>query len=333
MRWNDGQKPSTNQKENRMNEYHDIYLRAHTMQLDARRREKDKTSEPKWCNYALVLDAESRITPDQMLTFGFWRFCELQNHEYVALEEGIFHENNLSAEELALLRDFARKRKAETVEGSCDRIRLYSRSKFIDEVLGISIQATAFIVCFNAGFDLSRIAADWETAANGGWSLITSQWKSPVEHKLQPNKFFPRIVVKALNSKTAIIHSTRAPMSEREKKTGKTQLWLTGRFLDLRTLLWALRNRSYSLRTACKEFGISGKLNHKPSGRVDLEEIEYCRQDVRATTALLNAAKLEFDLHPIAQGPDRMFSPASVAKSYLEQLNILHPSEKVKHSG
>ena len=62
---------------------------------------------------------------------------------------------------------------------------------------------------------------------------------------------------------------------------------------------------------------------------MDLDEIVYCRQDVRATVGLLNTAKREFDLHPIAPGPDRMFSPASVAKSYLEELHILHPSEKV----
>ncbi|MGB6629757.1 MAG: hypothetical protein WBE52_00865, partial [Terriglobales bacterium] len=79
-----------------------------------------------------------------------------------------------------------------------------------------------------------------------------------------------------------------------------------------------------------KEFNIPGKLDHKPSGRVNSDEVEYCRQDVRATVGLLNAAKKEYDLHPIALDPDRMFSPASVAKSYLEQLNILHPSEKVK---
>ena len=65
---------------------------------------------------------------------------------------------------------------------------------------------------------------------------------------------------------------------------------------------------------------------------MNLEEIEYCRQDVRATVDLLNAAKQEYDLHPIALGPDRMFSPASVAKSYLEELNISHPSEKVKNA-
>ncbi len=59
--------------------------------------------------------------------------------------------------------------------------------------------------------------------------------------------------------------------------------------IDLRTLLWALRNKSYSLKTGCKEFDIPGKLNdHKPTGSVDLDEIEYCRQDVRATLAGLN---------------------------------------------
>jgi hypothetical protein len=88
------------------------------------------------------------------------------------------------------------------------------------------------------------------------------------------------------------------------------KLWPAARFLDVRTLFWALRNKSYSLKAGCKEFSIPGKLDHKPSGRVDLEEIEYCRQDVRSTVGLLNAAKQEYDLHPIAPGPDRMFSPA-----------------------
>ena len=63
---------------------------------------------------------------------------------------------------------------------------------------------------------------------------------------------------------------------------------------------------------------------------MDLKEIEYCRQDVRATVGLLNVVKQEYDLHPIAPGADRMFSPASVAKSYLEELHVSHPREKVK---
>src|SRR5208282_5117795 len=127
-------------------------------------------------------------------------------------------------------------------DDGCDRLRLYSRSKFVAEVLGIAIQAKALIVCFNAGFDLSRLALDWGTAGNGGWSLILSQWRDPKTGELQANKTFPRIVIQALNSKAAIIHSTRAPMSlpKKKKKKVRVKLWPAGRFLDLRTLLWAL---------------------------------------------------------------------------------------------
>jgi hypothetical protein len=311
---------------------HDVYVRAHTIQPEARKnRNARENVEPKWPDSALIFDCESRITADQTLTLGFWRFCELQDNRYVCTEEGIFHDDRgLSAREFALLRKYARATRPETAEDGCDRLRIYSHSKFIEEVLGIAIQANALIVCFNAGFDLSRLAVDWETATNGGWSLILSQWRNPKTHKLAANKFFPRIVIKALNSKTSIVHSTRAPMSEPGKKNKRVKLWPTARFLDVRTLLWALRNKSYSLKTACKEFAIPGKLEHKPTGRVELEEITYCRQDVRATVGLLNAAKQEYDLHPITPGSDRMFSPASVAKTYLEELHISHPSEKVK---
>ena len=297
-------------------------------------KEEDKRkprNESKWPDYALVLDCESRVTAELTLTFGFWRFCELQDGRYMCTEEGIFHDDReLNAREFNFLQKYVQNNKPETAATGCDRLRLYSRSKVIEETLGMAIQTEALIVCFNAGFDLSRLAADWEKADNGGWSLILSQWHNPETRKLEANKFFPRIVIKALNSKAAIIHSTRAPLFEPKEKGQPVRLWPSARFLDIRTLLWALRNKSFSLKTGCKEFGIPGKLDHKPSGRVDREEVEYCRQDVRATTDLLNAARQEFDLHPIAPGPDRMYSPASVAKSYLEVLNVSYPSNKVK---
>ena len=315
-------------------EKHDIFLRAHTVQLNKKlRSDKRQEKTAKWPDYALIFDCESRITADQTLTFGLWRFCELRDNKYVCTEEGILHaDDGLSAKEFEFLRRYVTANKPEATDDGCDRLRLYARSKFVHETLGMAIQAGALIVCFNAPFDLSRLALDWERAKNGGWSLILSQWRNPKTRELEANKFFPRIVIKALNSKAAIIHSTRAPMSNPGKKSKRVKLWPATRFLDIRTLLWALRNKSYSLETGCEEFGIPGKFDHKPSGRVDLEEIEYCRQDVRATTGLLNAVKVEYDLHPIAPGPDKMFSPASVAKAYLEELNVLHPSEKVTNA-
>lgn len=311
---------------------HDIYVRAYTVPVEQDEKKAARSSdEPKWPTYALVFDCETRITADLTLSFGFWRFCELRDGRYVCVEEGIFHDDDgLTAMEFNLLRQYARNTKPDTTHDGCDRLRLYSRTKFVKETLGMAIQAGAMIVCFNAGFDLSRLAVDWETAENGGWSLIFSKWLNPKTGEVRPNKFFPRIVAKALNSKASIIHSTRAPMSEKGKKPKKVKLWPTARFLDVRTLLWSLRNRSYSLKTGCEEFKTEHqKMDHAPTGKVTPKEIEYARNDVPCTVDLLNAAKQEFDLHPIDPGPDRMFSPASVAKSYLDKLNVFHPSKKV----
>src|SRR5215469_4904371 len=69
---------------------------------------------------------------------------------------------------------------------------------------------------------------------------------------------------------------------------------------------------------------------HSASGWVTITEIEYARQDVRCTAALLNAAKEEFDLHPIAISPDKAFSPASIAKAYLDTMGIIPPAKKFK---
>ncbi len=238
----------------------DIYVRAHTVVQQEKKKQEKKTNvrqndEPQWPDNALVFDCESRITADQILTFGFWRFCELRDGNYVALEEGVFHDDELGAKELAALRRYVKAAKVETTNDGCDRLRLYSRSKFIKEAFGIAIQAKALIVGFNLPFDLSRIAVDWNPAQDGGWTLIIQQWRNPKTGNLEPNESFPRVITKSLNSKTSILSSTRAPLSLRKSKNKRAKLWPRGRFLDVRTLLWALRNKSYSLRTACKEFG------------------------------------------------------------------------------
>ena len=47
---------------------------------------------------------------------------------------------------------------------------------------------------------------------------------------------------------------------------------------------------------------------------------------------LLNALKQEFDKHPISLNPCNAYSPASVAKSYLDAMGIIPPAEKFKPS-
>lgn len=120
-----------------------LYLRAHTVPAD-NKEEKDTRpveDEPRWPEHALVFDCETRVSADLTLTFGFWRFCELRKGKYVCVEEGIFHDDELSAKEFDLLRKYARSTKPDTTDDGCDRLRLYSRTKFVDETLGFSIQA------------------------------------------------------------------------------------------------------------------------------------------------------------------------------------------------
>ena len=150
-----------------------------------------------------------------------------------------------------------------------------------------------------------------------------SQWLNPKTGQTEENTFYPRIVIKSLNSKTAFI-SLRFPHPQERQ-------WPTGRFLDLRTLGWALHNRSYSLKKACRKFNASEqKQNHTPTGQVTTEEIDYARQDVKCTTALLNQMKREFDRHPIDLLPEKANSPATIAKGYLEAMGIQPPLKKFK---
>lgn len=52
------------------------------------------------------------------------------------------------------------------------------------------------------------------------------------------------------------------------------------------------------------------------------EAIDYCRQDVAATTRLLEAALTEYATHPIDLQPTLAYSPASIAKGHLRSMGI-----------
>jgi hypothetical protein len=136
---------------------------------------------------------------------------------------------------------------------------------------------------------------------------------------MEPYPERPRIVIKSLDSKMAFIglSSIRHP-DEWPREA---------RFLDLRTLCHALRDKSYNLEAACEAFHVQGKMKHKPTGRVTVKEVTCCREDVRATASLLNAMKKEFDQHPIDLRPDKAYSPASIAKAYLDTMGIVRPKE------
>jgi hypothetical protein len=318
-----------------MTDAHDIFLRAHTV-VPEKKRKRGQRRAPKegpWPDRILCFDCETLIDATQKLNFGAYRLCKLVNGCYLCEEEGLFYADGLPATKRKVLDAYIKDEYADIeVESFTPKIKivLRSRSDFVEKVFYKAILDKTMIVGFNLPFDLARIAVDWGTADDGGWSLTLSRWFNPKTETWEEHPYRPRVIYKALNSKTALIHSTRARRSSKKSKDGKVKLWPQGRFLDVRTLLWALQNESYSLKSAAKKFKIKDqKIAHEPTGDVTKKEIDYCRGDVKSTIGILNeVAKVEYDLHPIANHPDQLYSPASVAKGYLEKLQIVYPREK-----
>ena len=296
----------------------DIFFRAHTVMPE--KKHGNRVDQPKWPEYVLVLDTETTTDTSQSLTFGAYRFCEArQSGDYQCLEEGLLHADDIDSRSLEVLRQYVDHAQAETLKGNPEKLCLYSRSEFVEKVLWEAIHAGAMIVGFNLPFDLSRLAVDWCKARNGGWSLILSLRRSRKTGNLEPNPDRPRIRVTSKDSKSAFIALTRPRVPEE---------WPPARFLDLHTLASALFGESYTLNSLCKVLNIEGKLEHEPTGGISHEEIEYCRHDVRVTTGVLNAMRREFDLHPIQLLPDRAYSPASIAKAYLDAMGLIPPKGK-----
>jgi len=303
----------------------EIFVRAHTVVPENRRKERPEPA--KWSQEVLIIDTETTLDATQKLNFGVYRRCKLGSDGYECIEEGLFYADGLNKTQRSTLEKYVADRKnVPTLDVKIFpppmRLNLYSRSAFVKCVFWKAIRKGAMVVGFNLPFDLSRIAVKSCAADGGGWSLVLSMRKSRKTGLVEPNPERPRIVITSIDSKMAFIglRGIRHPHEWPQEK----------RFLDLRTLGWALRNESYSLKRACEAFNCQGKLDHKPTGKVTPEEIDYCRQDARATASLLNAMKLEFDQHPIGLRPDRAYSPASIAKAYLDVMGIIHPKEKFK---
>jgi DNA polymerase family B len=305
---------------------HEIFVRAHTSV--PKRNQHDRRWSPKWPEYCLIFDTETTLCPAQTLNFGAFRRCKLVRSKYVCIAEGLFYRDDISKAELKLLEQY--KVNPPTLAAverfpADTRLRLLSRSSFVGSVFWRCVRKGELIVSFNSPFDLSRLAVKSAEGKKGDWSLaLSALWKNPKTGRIVPNPKRPRIVVDAQNSKMAFIKLGSILHKDE---------WLKeGRFLDMRTLGWALRGRSFTLERACRAFKVKGKKDHKPTGKISSEELEYCREDVAATHRVLNAMMAEFNLNPIDLRPDRSYSPASIAKAYLKEMGIKEPKQHFRAS-
>ena len=302
-------------------ELHDIFVRAHTSVRP--KAAGDRRWSPKWPRHCLIFDTETTLDPAQKLNFGAFRRCKLVGSRYVCVAEGIFHRDDVTNAQSNLLQRY--KNDPPTLPEiehfpAETQLSLQNRASFVRSVFWKSVRKGELIVCFNLPFDLSRLAVRSTEGKKGDWSLALSQlWKNPKTGRVVPNPKRPRIVVDAQNSKMAFVRLGSILHKEEWPKEG--------RFLDLRTLAWAIRNVSYNLERACKAFDVRGKVKHKPTGQITPKELEYCRGDVAASHRLLNAMMEEFNRNPVDLRSDKAYSPASIAKAYLDQMRIKKPKQ------
>lgn len=268
----------------------------------------------------MAFDCETRTDETQRLTFGVWRlYVDPADGPPMrtCVEEGVFYADDLPATdpaEFAVVRAYAEAKPASVFPGRRPRLRLLSRSEFVEQVLfhhGVRRQAT--IVGFNVPFDLSRLAVAAGHARDRNFGGVSLQlW----EHNGAENQFRPRITIKSIDSRRHLIAFTST--SDRTAAHANER----GRFLDCRTLAFALSDQAGSLEACCQRFGVPFTKRDVTHGIVTPEYIDYCREDVDATARLCEALLTEHALHPVELEPAKAFSPASIGKAYLRALRI-----------
>lgn len=294
-----------------------------------KRKERHWIGSPLLPKGMLVISTAERTGSSQNLKFGSYGF--IVGGESV--EEGLFHGDDLPRRELQILKDYVLRYNADATSGDDRRLRLLTRSEFLNLFFQLAYKARCHVVGFDLPYEISRLACDSTPARGfyaGGFSFCLWSYKDG-RGRERPDGFRPRVCVKHIDSKRSLIGFTgrnspdQADLIPEGSRSGKPQpgYKFRGHFLDLQTLAFGLTDEGYSLLTACEAFGVEHRRQQTVHhGSITTENIDDIRRDVLAMSEL--AAKLvgEFTEHPIPLSPTRVFSPASIGKGYLRAMGI-----------
>lgn len=281
----------------------------------------------------LSFDTETRTDPSQRLMLGAYRFCRWQRNQLVCVAEGLIYPEDLPEDDAAQVRGYWQRHKLDTaadqsIFDAAPALALVTERQFVKLLYNVCVKPgpkrAAVLVGLNLNFDVSRLAVHWGEARTrypGGFSLQLAEGYVNAEGKLRESKFHPRFCAKHLSS----TKSLKGFLGE-----------FAGHVIDVRTLMFALTNRGYSLERGCDAFGVKMSQASAQSGYdkrkviygvVSPEALHYCRDDVQATHLLYEKVMREYDRHPIPLQATQALSPASIGKGYLAGMGIRPRSE------
>jgi len=251
----------------------------------------------------IVFDTETTNDERQALKFGYFEIIQNCQIEFCGL---FYNENLVSAKELAILTDYSNSHQLPLMTR-----KLFNDAAFYPEVF---FKQTC-CVGFNLPFDISRIAIDSGCARDktmlGGFSF-----------KLSTNMEYPRVLVKHISNTMSFIKFSRSII--------KYTNGFKGNLVDLRTLGWAIRNKKFTLESACKEFNTEiQKKQARQHGKITPEYVDYCVNDVKSTYSLFTAMLKDYEKYQIDLELTKAFSPASIGKALLRKMGISEMSQKI----
>ncbi len=280
----------------------EIAIRAYVLNQQSNRK-YHATEDVTRPDVVLVMDTETTIDESQDLLFGscgIWISGIL--HRFI-----LFYALDLTANQIDVIRKHSSNLTVETIE-----IELMSSTDFVDKVLYPYLyDAHAVLVGFNLPYDLTRLASVWGSSRG--------KWKGGFTFTLSEDNFLPPVRIKSLDSTKAFIEFARPP----KRNQNHPQPHYPGRFLDLRTLSFALTNEHLTLHRACELFQSPiKKIIAKEHGKITPEYIDYNINDTLATYNLYLKMLDRFNSFHLTLPPEKAYSPASAGKQYLKQMGI-----------
>jgi hypothetical protein len=208
----------------------------------------------------LVIHTAAQRDALQKLLIGCYRLIVAGQ----CVEEGVFYGNDLRMADVRVLKKYMALHLAEATAG-CLKHRPLTLHEFLQLFYDLAYKARCLVVGFNLPLHLSRLAFDSAPARGffaggfslGLWSYIDKKGRE------RPNGFRPRICIKYIDHKRALIAFTARNSPDQEdlipegSPSGepKPGYKFLGHFLDLRTLAFSLSDEVYSLEAACEAFG------------------------------------------------------------------------------
>ena len=261
-------------------------------------------------NNGMVLTMSTEATSDQQQTLTFGSCAVWINGTLHKI--CLFHDENLDEKKVDVIRqvgDTLQKQK------NCI-VTISTKNEFVTNVFYPYVyEARAKCVSFDLPYELSRMATSWGTAKK-----IHDAFSMKL---VENNPRLPAIRIKSINSNAAFIQFATPLRTKSEKKQVPTHKVYRGYFLDLKTLGYAMSSKSFDgINDVARTFEVDTNLKSKKgiTGDAISSNVEKTLTMHNLYCKIISVLQDTFLIKP--HDSNKLYSPASIGKLYLEKLNI-----------